>query len=116
VSQHHITSSTPIGANLVAADAIFRGRARALQVHVIGVFDGWIPGSGSFLSRDDRSRIGFVRAAQDGDNYKISGVGQESEGPKRALYASDRANHWPKANCILRAAGALSGVCIRQGD
>src|SRR5262245_13631649 len=106
-SQHHITCSTPTGTNLVAIGAVFRGRARALHVDVIGDCNGPAAGSESFRQRDARSLMGFVRGAQGDDNHKLSGVDQESVSQKCAPYASDRTNAWPKANCMRRVAGVL---------
>src|SRR5262249_38950818 len=108
-SQEHITSSTPMGANLAFGGATFRVWApRASSIHVVGDFNGWIRDDTSALVKNADDRwTGFVAGAQDGQKYKFYVIGAGSEGPKRDPYARELTNVWPNPDCVLRSASTF---------
>lgn len=105
-SQDHISSSTPMGANLIGGGATFRVWAPAAhEVHVLGDFNQWTPSDASRLVRDEGGRwAGFVPGAVDGMTYKFHVVGEGSEGFKRDPYARELTPEWPTPACIIRSA------------
>ncbi len=108
-SQQDITSSTPMGANLVAGGATFRLWApRAKEVYICGDFNQWTKDDSSLLVKnvDDRW-TGFMPGAQDGQKYKFYVVGDGTKGFKRDPYARDLTHVWPDPDCILRSAGTF---------
>src|SRR5688572_3233517 len=108
-SQQHITSSTPMGANLIDGGATFRVWApRAKQVFVRGDFNNWTRDDASLLLKNGDNRwTGFMPNARDGDKYKFYIVGDGSEGYKRDPYARELPIAWPNPDCILRSAGTF---------
>ena len=110
-SQQHITSATPMGANLVGGGATFRVWApRARKVHVCGEFNGWAKDESSLLVKNaDGVWTGFVGGAREGERYKffVVGEGAGNEGFKRDPYARDLTREWPDPDCILRSAGSF---------
>lgn len=100
---NHITSQTPMGANLVADGATFRAWAPdALEVHVIGEFNGWVHNDDSLLTRDASGYwAGFFRGVLDRHPYKFFIVGRGGSRTHRDPYAreitSDEHN-----NCLVR--------------
>src|ERR671937_858362 len=109
VSQQHITSSTPMGGNLVAGGSTFRLWApRAKQVFICGDFNNWSRNAASVLVKNPDNRwTGFVAGAKEGDKYKFYAVGEGSEGFKRDPYARELTNTWPNPDCVLRSAGTF---------
>jgi 1,4-alpha-glucan branching enzyme len=110
-SQQHITSATPMGANLVDGGATFRVWApRARQVYVCGEFNGWVRDASSLLVKNGDGRwTGFVAHAREGERYKffVVGEGEGNEGFKRDPYARQLTRAWPDPDCILRSAGTF---------
>ncbi len=108
-SQQDITSSTPMGANVVTGGATFRLWApRAKEVYICGDFNQWARNDSSLLVKHADGRwTGFVPGAQDGHKYKFYVVGIGSEGFKRDPYARDLTNVWPDPGCVLRSAGTF---------
>ena len=107
--QHHITASTPMGANLVGGGAAFRLWApRAREVYICGDFNHWTRDAASLLVQHADGRwAGFIPHARDGERYKFYVVGAGSEGFKRDPYARDLTNSWPDPDCILRSSDAF---------
>ena len=104
-SQEHITTSTPMGLNLVATGATVRVWApRAREVFICGDFNGFARDESSRLVRNEDGRwTGFVPGVTDGDLYKFYVVGEGSEGFKRDPYARQLTNEWPDPHCIVRS-------------
>jgi 1,4-alpha-glucan branching enzyme len=77
-AQQHISSSTPMGANLVNGGATFRVWApRAKEVYACGDFNGWTRDPASLLVKHGDNRwTGFMPGAQDGQSYKFYVVGE----------------------------------------
>jgi 1,4-alpha-glucan branching enzyme len=109
VSQLHITSTTPMGATLVAGGATFRVWApRAKEVYIRGDFNGWVQDPSSLLVKNPDGRwTGFVAGASEGQSYKFYVVGTGTEGFKRDPYARQLTRRWPNPDCILRSAGTF---------
>jgi 1,4-alpha-glucan branching enzyme len=121
ISQANCTSTTPMGANLVAETGIagggvtFRAWApRATAVYLNGVFGG-IERSGQIpsllMARDANGYwSGFVAEAAEGDTYRFYVVGEGSSGFKRDPYARELANDpalpFPVCASVIRAAQA----------
>jgi 1,4-alpha-glucan branching enzyme len=119
ISQTNCTTTTPMGANLVAEIGIAGGGAtfrawapRAMAVYLNGVFGG-VERSGqipSLLMASDANGYwsGFVPDAVEGDTYRFYVVGEGSSGYKRDPYARELANDpalpFPVCPAILRAA------------
>jgi 1,4-alpha-glucan branching enzyme len=114
ISQQNISSSTPMGANLVAGGgATFRLWApRAIEVYLNGVFGGVAEAGQTenlLMSKDANGFwAGFIPAAQDGDLYHFWVSGTGSNGYKRDPYARELATDspFPNCSCIIRAADA----------
>jgi 1,4-alpha-glucan branching enzyme len=109
-TQFHVSSATPMGANLTGGGATFRVWApRARSVHVVGRFGGtddWEPSDGNRLARDgDGCWAGFVAGAADGDQYKFYVIGEARRSYKRDPYARELTSNppYPLSNCIIRA-------------
>ena len=111
ISQLHLDSSTPMGANLVADGATFRVWApAALEVYVVLGDSGssapsqWRKCPGDLLVKDGAGYWGgFVPGVKDGDEYRFYVVGQGSEGFKRDPYARElQMDGYPDCNCIVR--------------
>lgn len=102
-SLEHVTSGTPMGANLVAGGATFRVWApHARAVFVIGDFNQRVRNDASLLTRDDAGHWrGFVAGVRDRDRYLFYVVGDGSEGPKRDPYARELQTPFP-GDCIVR--------------
>jgi 1,4-alpha-glucan branching enzyme len=100
----HITSSTPMGANLVADGATFRVWApNATSVHVRGSFNGFSITSNASLVRGEAGYWrGFIRGVTDGALYKFWITGPAGPGWKRDPYARELRE--PEWNCVVRAA------------
>jgi 1,4-alpha-glucan branching enzyme len=111
-SQLNITSSTPLGANLVAGGATFRTWAPAArEVYVAlrqqnGVAASLFPKDPEHLLVKDAAGVwaGFVPGIKDGDLYRFYVVGTGSEGFKRDPYARElEFDGYPDCNCVVRA-------------
>ncbi|MFB3910142.1 MAG: alpha amylase C-terminal domain-containing protein [Candidatus Eisenbacteria bacterium] len=111
-SLEHISSSTPMGANLVEAPgsgvvlgATFRVWApNAVEVHALGDWNDWSRSGDSLLHRDaDGYWAGFFDGAREFHEYKFYVVGHGSEGFKRDPYARELTSDWPKSNCCIRS-------------
>jgi len=102
-SLDHIHPGTPMGANLIAAGAIFRVWApQARAVYVIGDFNHRVRNDDSLLTRDEIGHWrGFIPGVRDGERYIFYVVGEGSEGPKRDPYARELATPFP-SECIVR--------------
>lgn len=105
-SQDHISSATPMGANVNADGCTFRIWApRANLVHVIGSFSNWQPSDVGQLSPIGGGHwAGFLPGILDGSEYKFSIVGEGSAGPKRDPFARELSvkPDFPHSNCIVR--------------
>lgn len=101
----HVTADTPMGATLLADGATFRVWApSALEVHVVGDFNGWQRSGTSLLNRDGQGHWrGFFAGASDRQQYMFHVVGIGSEGLKRDPYARELTSPAPW-RCILRSA------------
>ena len=113
ISQQNITSSTPMGANLIRSGATFRFWApRANSVYLYGVFSGTPLADqtpASLLSKDANGYwAGFVSGAKDGDLYRFFVDGIGSKGFKRDPYARELALDapFPDCSCIVRGPDA----------
>jgi len=100
----HIAADTPMGATLLASGATFRVWAPlALEVHVVGDFNGWQRSDTSLLNRDDQDHWrGFFAGASDRQQYMFHVMGTGSEGLKRDPYARELTTSSPW-RCILRS-------------
>src|SRR5580698_84184 len=114
ISQANISSSTPMGATLLAGGGTtFRVWApRATAVYVNGVFGGTpLNGqTGDLLMANDGSGYwtGFVAGAGEGDLYHFWVTGTGTAGYKRDPYARELALDapFPTCSCIVRSPGA----------
>lgn len=99
----HVTSSTPMGANLIADGATFRVWApHALKVFVLGDFNGRAIDDSSLLTPDAHGHWrGFIQGAKDRDRYIFHIDGTGSSGPKRDPYARELQSPFP-SDCIIR--------------
>jgi len=114
LSQTNISSSTPMGANLVTGGgATFRFWApRATAVYVNGRFGGtWQSGQTDdlLMAKDPNGDwTGFIANAKDSDpyHYWVAGIG--SSGYKRDPYARELATDqpFPICACLIRSADA----------
>jgi 1,4-alpha-glucan branching enzyme len=116
-SQHHITSTTRMGANLIGGGATFRVWApTARAVYVNGHFGGVDRFS---MDTDDSLRLvddgngllaGFIPGVQEGDRYKFYVVGRGARGFKRDPYARELTTPqdfpgtfaFPACDCVVR--------------
>jgi 1,4-alpha-glucan branching enzyme len=119
LSQENCTSTTPMGANLIAdaglaaPGATFRVWApRATAIFVNGVFAG-IERSGQtedlLMAKDANGYwSGFLAEASEGDTYRFYVAGEGSSGYKRDPYARELANDpalpFPVCPAIIRSA------------
>ncbi len=104
-SLDHISSDTPMGANLIADGATFRVWApHARTVHAIGEFNNRQRTDASLLTRDESGHWrGFIPGVKDRQRYMFYVVGEGSEGPKRDPYARELESPFP-SECIIRRA------------
>jgi 1,4-alpha-glucan branching enzyme len=106
-SQSHLSNETPMGATLVADGCAFRvWSPRALEVHVVGEFNGWQRSDASLLVKDEQGFwAGFIRGAVEGQAYKFWVRGPTGdEGFKRDPYARElQEANW---NCVIRQPAA----------
>ena len=81
-SLDHIHPGTPMGANLIAAGAIFRVWApQARAVYAIGDFNHRVRNDASLLTRDEFGHWrGFIPGVRDRERYMFYVVGEGSEG------------------------------------
>lgn len=102
-SLNHVTSDTPMGANLIADGATFRVWApHAAKVHVLGDFNGRVINDASLLTKDDKGHWrGFIPGARDRHRYIFHVEGTGSTGPKRDPYARELQTPFP-SDCIIR--------------
>jgi len=113
ISQSHITTDTPMGANLVDGGATFRVWApRALAVYLNGSFGGisQLEQTPDQLMVKDANGYwtGFIDGAREGDPYQFYVVGTGSRGLKRDPYARELAKDspFPTCSCLIRNARA----------
>jgi 1,4-alpha-glucan branching enzyme len=117
ITQDHITSRTPMGANLVANGATFRVWAPdARAVYLNGVFGGT-----NLFRRDSDPELclqrnsdgrwtGFLEGVRAGDRYKFYVVGKGAKGFKRDPYARELTIPtdfpgtfaFPSCGCVVR--------------
>ena len=116
LSQAHVTSHTPMGANLIAGGATFRCWApRAQAVHVVGTFGGkdrWKADAGNEMVKDAHGYwAGFLPGVRDGDQYKFYVVGKLGPRLKRDPYARELTSDpaYPICNCIVRDPARIRG-------
>jgi 1,4-alpha-glucan branching enzyme len=116
-SQLHITSNTPLGANLIPDGATFRTWAPAAREVYIALKQPSGTAPHRFAKRPDDLLIkdehgfwaGFVPDIKDGDLYRLYVVGTGSEGFKRDPYARElEIDGYPDCNCIVRNPGDYS--------
>jgi 1,4-alpha-glucan branching enzyme len=114
ISQTNISSSTPMGANLVSGGgATFRAWGPlASAVYINGTLGG-VHRTGQtddlLLAKDPNGYwAGFVATAREGDPYRFFVTGPGSTGPKRDPYARElaRDNPFPDCSCLIRSATA----------
>ncbi len=112
LTQNHISTQTPMGANLIGGGATFRVWApRAKDVYLV-------LGSGAFgpYAKRDADRLtklgeghwaGFAPGVVDGQQYKFFVVGEGGEGYKRDPYARELTSDpgYPHSNCVVRDPG-----------
>ena len=84
-SLDHISSGTPMGANLIAGGATFRVWApHARSVYVLGDFNNHRRNDACLLTRDDLGHWrGFILGVRDRQRYIFYVVGEGSEALKR---------------------------------
>ena len=111
LSQLHIDSHTPPGANLIAGGATFRTwapAAREVYLALNRIAESppkpFPKNPGDLLVRDaDGYWSGFVPGVKDGDRYRFYVVGTGSEGFKRDPYARElEMDGYPDCDCIVR--------------
>lgn len=108
VTQLHIHSNTPLGANLVPGGATFRTWApAALAVYLVinqHPDATLLKHPDNLLIRDEHGYWGgFVAGVEDGDHYRFYVVGTGSEGYKRDPYARElEMDGYPDCDCIVR--------------
>ena len=117
ISQNHISSNTPMGANLFADGATFRVWAPdARAVYVNGVFSGTNAfrrdtDPGLLLQKNSDGRwTGFLDGVKEGDRYKFYVVGKGANGFKRDPYARELTTPadfpgtfgFPSCDCVVR--------------
>ncbi|MGH8337561.1 MAG: 1,4-alpha-glucan branching protein, partial [Gammaproteobacteria bacterium] len=106
-SQQHISSSTPMGAQLIADGATFRVWAPgAAHLYVaVDATDNYKPKARDELLKDPATGhwTGFFPGVGDGTQYRFFVVGQQGSGFKRDPWARELALHgYPNCNCIVR--------------
>jgi 1,4-alpha-glucan branching enzyme len=118
ITQEHLSTQTPMGANLIEDGATFRVWAPgALEVHLKINSDTsqWSPNSAILLFRDKPQQghwSGFVRGAKDGDHYRFYVVGKGSTGLKRDPYARELVRTgFPDCDCIIRDPNSYPWRC-----
>ena len=117
ISQNHISSNTPMGANLIANGATFRVWApSAKAVYINGVFGGTNAfrkdsDPGQLLQRNSDGRwTGFLDGVREGDRYKFYVVGKGANRFKRDPYARELTTTadfpgtfgFPSCDCVVR--------------
>ena len=111
LSQIHITSNTPLGANVVSSGATFRTWApQALELYLVlkktkeDSPTNFPKNPSNLLVKDsDGYWGGFVPGVKDGDLYRFYVVGTGSEGFKRDPYARElEMDGYPNCDCIVR--------------
>jgi len=117
ITQNHVSSDTPMGANLVANGATFRVWAPdAKAVYVNGVFGGTNlfrrdTDPGLLLEKHNDGRwSGFLSGVQEEDRYKFYIVGKGASGFKRDPYARELTTpadfpgtfSFPFCDCVIR--------------
>ena len=114
ISQANISSSTPMGANLVpGGGATFRAWGPlANAVYINGTLGG-VAATGQtdalLMAKDANGYwTGFVATAKEGDPYHFWVVGPRSSGYKRDPYARELARDvaFPACSCLVRSATA----------
>src|SRR5262245_32590722 len=101
-SLQHVTSSTPMGANLIGTGATFRVWApNATAVHVRGSFNNFEIRESALLTDGGAGYWhGFVDGVTDGATYKYWITGPAGPGWKRDPYARElREPNW---DCVVR--------------
>jgi 1,4-alpha-glucan branching enzyme len=114
ISQANISSSTPMGANLVeGGGATFRAWAPlANAVYINGTFGQTVKTGqdDSLLLAKDAAGYwsGFVQTAAEGDLYRFWVEGPGSKGYKRDPYARELATDapFPDCSCVIRSGAA----------
>lgn len=102
-SQLGISSTTPMGANLVAGGATFRVWApNARAVYVLGDFNDHQVREDGLLVADGKGHwLGFIPDVEDRQRYIFHVVGTGSEGRKRDPYARELETPFP-SECVVR--------------
>ncbi|MBV8831507.1 MAG: alpha amylase C-terminal domain-containing protein [Acidobacteriaceae bacterium] len=113
ISQENVSTSTPMGANLVAGGgATFRAWGPlATEVYVTGEFGGIVYSNDadSLMAKDANGYwTGFIPEARAGDLYRFWVNGPGSRGFKRDPYARElaRDNAFPNCSSIIRPGNA----------
>ncbi len=103
VSLENISTSTPMGANLINNGATFRVWApNATAVYITGDFNSGQPDDTTLLNQIGNGHwAGFVPNATDRQRYMFYVDGLGSSGPKRDPYARELASPFP-GSCIIR--------------
>lgn len=115
VSQEHISSDTPMGANLIADGATFRVWApnNAITVYVRvseqpdainSQADNWRPDPERELQRNaDNTWTGFIPGVRDGDYYRFYIAGRNGQPYKRDPHARELEFYgYPDCDCVVR--------------
>jgi 1,4-alpha-glucan branching enzyme len=110
ISQENISSSTPMGATLVAGGTTFRVWApRASAVYLNGMFGGTAVDTQTddllLVNNGSGYWTGFYAGAVEGDLYRFHVVGSGSSGYKRDPYARGLmpAAAFPDCSCLIRS-------------
>ena len=121
-SQLHITSDTPLGANLAPGGATFRAWApAALEVYVVRGSPGGLPSSyaknpGDLLVKDANGYwAGYVPGIVDGDLYRFYIVGALGLSAFLVcfLLAVSKTTAWSTSTlCVIRARVAFLASCF----
>lgn len=110
-SQQHLSSTTPLGANLVTGGVTFRTWAPLAKEVYVALNDSgtgtpatWRKNPNDMLAKDGGGFwAGFFPGVRDGDEYRFYIVGTGSEGFKRDPYARElHLDGYPECNCIVR--------------
>jgi 1,4-alpha-glucan branching enzyme len=108
ITQDHLDSNTPLGANLTGGGATFRvwaPGAAAVHLKLNTPSSQFQPGPGTLLTKDAGGFWGgFVAGVHNGDAYRYFVVGPGGKGFKRDPFAREMGLDpaWPDCDCLVR--------------